>query len=198
LPIIGITADATAETEAKCLQAGMDSRITKPVHAQLLLKTIETYCSGSAATFMTPDIKPACRQDIVEGMSCEAATTSDAVDRTQIQYLRSIGDQAFVNNMVESFLEDINQTLDPVRRAVKNGDISEFRFCAHAFKSSGNNMGARALSLLCGQLEQINDADFSQHKHEYLAQIEQEITRAVHMLKTDVFTDAAPVLEKTG
>jgi HPt (histidine-containing phosphotransfer) domain-containing protein len=100
--------------------------------------------------------------------------------------------------MVESFLEDINQTLDPVRRAVKNGDISEFRFCAHAFKSSGNNMGARALSLLCGQLEQINDADFSQHKHEYLAQIEQEITRAVHMLKTDVFTDAAPVLEKTG
>ncbi|WP_397579898.1 ATP-binding protein [Sphingorhabdus sp.] len=198
LPIIGITADATAETEAKCLQAGMDARITKPVNAQLLLKTIETYCSGSAATFMMPDIKPACRHDIVEGMSCEAATPIDAIDRTQIQYLRSIGDQAFVNNMVESFLEDINQTLDPVRRAVKNGDISEFRFCAHAFKSSGNNMGARALSLLCGQLEQINDADFSQHKHEYLAQIEQEITRAVYMLKTDVFTDAVPVLEKTG
>jgi HPt (histidine-containing phosphotransfer) domain-containing protein len=100
--------------------------------------------------------------------------------------------------MVESFLEDIDQTLDPIRRAVKNDDISEFRFCAHAFKSSGNNMGARALSLLCGHLEQINDADFSQRKHDYLAQIDQEVARAVHMLQTDVVTDAVPVLQKTG
>jgi len=198
LPIIGITADATAETEAKCLEAGMDSRITKPVNAQLLLKAIETYCSEPAASFMMPDIHPACRRDIVDGMACEEAPVIDAIDRTQIQYLRSIGDQAFVNNMVESFLEDIDQTLDPIRRAVKNDDIFEFRFCAHAFKSSGNNMGARALSLLCGHLEQINDADFSQRKHEYLAQIEQEIARAVHMLKTDVVTDAVPVLQKTG
>ena len=44
----------------------------------------------------------------------------------------------------------------------------------------------------------IRCADFSQREHQYLAQIEQEITRAVHMLKTDVFTDAVPVLEKTG
>jgi len=38
-------------------------------------------------------------------------------------------------------------------RAEAEGDVSEFRFCAHAFKSSGNNMGARSLSRLCGQLE---------------------------------------------
>ena len=186
LPIIGITADATADTEAKCLQAGMDARITKPVNAQLLLKTIESYCSVSAASLMKPAIKPDCSHDMADELSCEEVTAIEAIDQSQIQYLRSIGDQAFVNNMVESFLEDIDQTLDPMRRAVKNGDVSEFRFCAHAFKSSGNNMGARALSQLCGQLEQINDAEFSQRKHEYLAQIEQEITRAVHMLKTDM------------
>ena len=44
LPIIGVTADASSETETKCRNAGMDMRITKPVDAQMLLNTIEKYC----------------------------------------------------------------------------------------------------------------------------------------------------------
>jgi two-component system sensor histidine kinase RpfC len=198
LPIIGVTADATAETEAKCLHAGMDLRITKPVNAQLLLATIEHYCAdGSLEPLSTDRIHPSNR-DVVVPISRDAVPAGDVIDGAQIQYLRSIGDQAFVNTMIDGFLEDIGQTLEPLQCAVKSGDVAEFRFCAHALKSSGNNMGARSLSRLCGPLEKISEVDLAQNGLEYLAQIEKEITRTVAALKTDFYTGEVPAIAKTG
>jgi two-component system sensor histidine kinase RpfC len=197
LPIIGVTADATTETESKCLEAGMDMRITKPVDAKLLLSTIENHCKEAAKPPMpvTPD--PA-ESNIVVPISRDASSTGEAIDRAQIQYLRSIGDQAFVNTMIEGFLEDVEQTLGPLRKSVQVGDASAFRFCAHAFKSSGNNMGARPLARLCGKLENISDAEFAEKKSDYLARLEQEIANAVGALKEDSFTENNDAMAKTG
>jgi two-component system sensor histidine kinase RpfC len=185
LPIIGITADATSETEIKCRNAGMDMRITKPVNAQMLLGTIETYCRTDANGLLTQQALPIDPWNEVAPISEHIAPAGAPIDDDQIQYLRSIGDQAFVNRMIEGFVEDVGQTLDPLRKAVAEGQVSEFRFCAHAFKSSGNNMGASALSRLCGQLENVSEADFFQHRFIYLQKMEQEAARAVDALISD-------------
>ena len=198
LPIIGVTADATTETETRCLEAGMDMRITKPVDAKLLLSTIEKYCvrntDGEHASF---DDR-AQRQNIVVPITRDVPSSDEAIDRAQIQYLRSIGDQVFVNTMIEGFFEDVEHTLGPLRKAVKAGDASGFRFCAHAFKSSGNNMGARQLARLCEKLENISDAEFAEHKSDYLARLEEEITSAVTALQKDSYTGDHAVMAKTG
>ena len=198
LPIIGVTADATTETEAKCLAAGMDLRITKPVNAQLLLATIEHYCADGSGEPLSADRIHPSHRDVVVPISRDAVSAGDVIDGAQIQYLRSIGDQAFVNTMIDGFLEDIGQTLEPLQCAVKSGDVAEFRFCAHALKSSGNNMGARSLSRLCGPLEKITEVDLAQNGPEYLARIEKEITRTVAALKTDFYTGEVPAIAKTG
>ena len=199
MPIIGVTADATTETETKCLEAGMDLRITKPVDAKLLLSTIERYCADATERPMLPaDIIPAEPGDKVVSIARELTSPTDAIDRAQISYLRSIGDQAFVNAMIEGFFEDVEQTLEPLRNAVNVSDATAFRFSAHAFKSSGNNMGAHSLSHLCGALEKISEADFANHKSEYLAQIEHEVTRAVAELKSNVYSEGTTALAKAG
>jgi two-component system sensor histidine kinase RpfC len=196
LPIIGVTADATLETEKKCLDAGMDLRITKPVQAQLLLSEIESYC-GNVAAGQKLHVGRLIRIDVESvRASRDALTTLEAIDRNQIQYLHSIGDQAFVNTMIEGFLEDVEQTLEPMREAVKVGNVSEFRFCAHAFKSSGHNMGAAALTRLCAQLEKISEADFSEHGKHYLDQMEHHIASAVTALKTEIYTGNQPKLQR--
>ena len=120
------------------------------------------------------------------------------IDKDQIQYLLSIGDRAFMNAMIEGFVEDVEQTLGPLRKAVADGDVSEFRFCAHAFKSSGNNMGARSLSWLCGRLEKVSEADFLEHRFAYLQEMEQEAATAVDALKSDVYFTPSGVTAQAG
>ncbi len=189
LPIIGVTADATSETEMKCLDAGMDLRITKPVDAQLLLSTIETYCVEIPnQRSQQVDQRPEANQRAMPSLH-DNSHQSDPIDRAQIRYLHSIGDQAFVDSMIDGFLEDMEQTIEPLHTAVKSANVAEFRFCAHALKSSGNNMGATSLAQLCGKLEKISDLDFTKHRLMYLSQLEHEIAQAIAALKDDAYTN---------
>ncbi len=198
LPIIGVTADATSETEDKCRNAGMDMRITKPVDAQILLTTIEKYCGVDTNEAAIPQPLPINPLHKVVPRFADDSSADAPIDNDQIQYLLSIGDQAFVDTMIEGFVEDVEQTLGPLRKAVADGDVYEFRFCAHAFKSSGNNMGARSLSRLCAQLEKVSEADFLEHRFIYLQEMEQEAATAVDALKSDVYFTPNGVTAQAG
>jgi two-component system sensor histidine kinase RpfC len=198
LPIIGVTADATSETEIKCRNAGMDMRITKPVDAQILLTTIEKYCCVDTNGPLIQQALPIDPLHKVVPIFGDVPSADAPIDEVQIQYLLSIGDQAFLNTMIEGFVEDVEQTLGPLRKAVADGDVSEFRFCAHAFKSSGNNMGARSLSRLCAQLEKVSEADFLEHRFSYLQEMEQEAATAVDALKSDVYFTPNGVTAQAG
>jgi two-component system sensor histidine kinase RpfC len=194
LPIVGVTADATTETEQKCKNVGMDLRITKPVDAKLLLATIERLCGGeleqSANIATTGAHDPL---EIVVPITGGAKPQSDAIDATQLDYLMSIGDSKFVQSMIEGFFEDVEQTLGPIRQSVASGDIHQFRFCAHAFKSSGNNMGAKILAELCGRLEKVTEADFAEHRYIYLDKVEGELDRVMDALQKLVIENDHPL-----
>jgi two-component system, sensor histidine kinase RpfC len=198
LPIIGVIADATSETETKCQNAGMDMRITKPVDAQILLNAIEKYCGVEANGPLIQQALPIDPLHTVAPSFADVPSADAPIDKDQIQYLLSIGDQAFVDTMIEGFVEDVEQTLGPLRTEVADGDVSEFRFCAHAFKSSGNNMGARSLSRLCGRLEKVSEADFLEHRFIYLQEMEQEAATAVDALHSDVYFTPNGVAAQAG
>jgi two-component system sensor histidine kinase RpfC len=185
LPIVGVTADATTETEQKCKNAGMDLRLTKPVDAKLLLATIERCCSGNdIATYQPTEVQRSDPLNVVVPLRGGSPELPHAIDAAQLEYLMSIGDANFVAGMIEGFFEDVDQIIQPLRQSVENSDVHEFRFCAHAFKSSGNNMGAKHLAALCGKLEKITEADFTEHRHAYLEKIEMELDRATRALKS--------------
>lgn len=198
LPIIGVTADATAETEQKCLNAGMDLRITKPVDAALLLATIEKHTGGADNPAVSDDMRQADPLNIVVPITGATSTTEQAIDQRQIDYLLSIGSQPFLDTMIEGFIEDVEQTIKALHQSVNDGDVSEFRFCAHAFKSSGNNMGAASLARLCARLEKVTEADFQAHKSRYLQKIETEAMNAVNMLRSEMYNYSGAMKSQTG
>jgi two-component system, sensor histidine kinase RpfC len=181
LPIVGVTADATAETEQRCKIAGMDLRITKPVDAKLLLSTIEQLCGttpieGQAAVGASDPL------DVVVPIVRAQTSQTGAIDHAQFEYLQSIGDADFVRGMVEGFLQDAEETLAPIQQAVSQRKVQDFRFYAHAIKSSCNNMGAKNLAELCGHLEKITEADFDDHRFIYLNKIETELAKVIAAL----------------
>ncbi len=196
LPIIGVTADATTETEQRCKNAGMDLRLTKPVDAKLLLSTIDRLCGGSseqaAAERLVPD-----PLNVVVPLLRSNSPLSQPIDPAQFDYLMSIGDEAFVRDMVAGFYQDANETLEPLRQAVHHRKVQDFRFFAHAIKSSCNNMGAKPLADLCGHLEKITEADFEEHRFVYLDKIEAEMTKVMDALEALTADDSFALRQRS-
>jgi two-component system sensor histidine kinase RpfC len=183
LPIVGVTADATADTEIRCKKAGMDMRITKPVDAKLLLATIENLCAPTAQGLAAIENAGPDPLNVVIPLSTGTSLEYYSIDPSQIEYLRPIGDEVFVSGMIDGFFEDTEQTLEPLRLSVHNGKVHDFRFCAHAIKSSSNNMGAKKLAELCGKLERVTEAEFDENRFQYLEKIERELNKVLNALK---------------
>ena len=198
IPIIGLTADSTEETEKKCLDAGMDLRMTKPIEAGEL---IEVIASQTATRATTPadeiDTDP---MGVVSNFDSKLRRTEPpAVDPTQLDYLLSIGDEAFVQSIIEAYLEDTSEILVAFRKSVDDESVDDFRFHAHAFKSGASNVGASYLVETCSKLEVITEREFMERRHEYLTKIERQVTdiRAYLETKSASSNDNAPT-EKTA
>ena len=174
MPIIGVTADATDETKKNCIDAGMNFRVTKPVNAKAILKLIDEVCGGE-----TNLRAPANNLNVPSSLAQDNLSIKPqklhSIDYDQIAYLQSIGGADFVQDMITGFFEDVVETERQFKHAIQHNDVTQFRFFAHAFKSSANNIGASTLSKLCGEFEAASDADFRANRLAYLDKIEAEL-----------------------
>ena len=198
VPIIGLTADSTEETEKKCLDAGMDLRITKPIEARELIEVI---------TAQTANLDEQRRADrisdplqVVTNISGrERLPDPPAIDQAQLDYLLSIGDETFVHSIIDAYLEDADEILVAFKKSIDEESVDEFRFHAHAFKSGAANVGATALAETCSKLEVISERDFKNRRFEYLAKVERlvtDISAFLRAVSTEGCADIA--IEKTA
>jgi two-component system sensor histidine kinase RpfC len=172
LPIIGVTADATSDTEERCLNAGMDLRLTKPVNAKLLLDTIDMVCEDVGQKFALPTALQDPSQKIVSINGLHDDEGQSPIDQAHLDYLYSIGGDNFVSEMIESFMMDADEGLNGMARSADDSDIAQFRFFAHAMKSCSNNIGALHLAALCAQMESITEGDFHARKDQHLKAVQ--------------------------
>lgn len=191
IPIIGVTADATTETEQACLNAGMDMRITKPVDAKKLLAVIDEYVDVPEAAGIADVSDP--HEVIVPLKKGGNTNRPPAINLDQINYLRSIGDDRFVTEMIMGFMEDVRDTSSKIQQAVTGHDVQLFRFCAHAYKSSANNIGAQTLADICGKYEKITEGDFDQNVTRYMDRIAKELTRIEEELSLYASSDLGSI-----
>ena len=138
LPILALTADATADTQRKCLEAGMDGCITKPVTPARLIATINDLMGEG----------PAPAQD--SGVSLIAdhprfPSTTPTLDPAVLSELRTLGGAAFVAELLEGFIADAHTLIDRIDASVDAHDMTGFRFELHALCSSAANIGAVSL-----------------------------------------------------
>ena len=174
IPIIGLTADSTEETEKKCLDAGMDLRMTKPIEARELIEVITSQTVNLAGQ---PDQTVASDPlGVVSNIDGKKHLLElPAIDQTQLDYLLSIGDEAFVQSIIETYLEDASAILIAFRKSVDEESVEDFRFHAHAFKSGAANIGATYLVETCAKLEVISEPEFKNRRFVYLAKVEQQV-----------------------
>jgi PAS domain S-box-containing protein len=141
-PVIAITAHALPGEREKCLIAGMNDYLAKPVSLEQLGAVIRLWASkASAPTQSAPDVMEA---DDPYVLDRERVSSFLAIGRTQ---------PGFLEGLVKTFRQDVPSRLDALRAAVSGADAHELALAAHALKSSSGSVGAKRMQSICATLE---------------------------------------------
>jgi PAS domain S-box-containing protein len=144
--IIALTANALQGDAEKCLAAGMDDYLSKPIYPEQLHAILEKW-SGKKKT----------PQKEFAAETVEANKLSNALDRTVLAKLRkALGGKSkdFIGSLIDLFIADAQPRLEALREAIAQGDAQALRLVAHALKGSCANMGAQRMAGLCEILEE--------------------------------------------
>ncbi len=177
VPILALTADATEETRARCLAAGMQDCLVKPVAPAALLRIIEeTVLAARAARPTVARTSPA---SLAAALSVPVAApaTVAALDTDVLASLRALGGEEFIGEISESFRTEAAAKLAGLRAAARDGDVQEFRSLAHGLRSIAANIGATGIGQLCLPYQTISAADLRARGTEYVRRIAQELDR---------------------
>ena len=129
LPIIAITALATHEDQARCLQAGMDGYVSKPIQIPELFETIAR-------------VIPSHTQNAAQATA--GVRWADVLDYGGL-LTRVNGDIALLQELVTLFLEDYAQRLACLQAAVAQADWQELKRVLHSLKGAVSNFSAHAV-----------------------------------------------------
>ncbi|MCO5291177.1 MAG: response regulator [Chitinophagaceae bacterium] len=128
-PIIAMTAHALAGEKDKCLQAGMNGYLPKPIRDKQLYNTIVKFLNIESKT-----VKPA------ETVNSKPAPSFKTIN---LGYMREIssGNKEYEKLVTEQFLESVPDELVSIKNAWNDGSIKELRQLAHNMKTTISIMG---------------------------------------------------------
>ena len=145
--IVAMTAEALPGDREKCLAAGMDDYIVKPV----MLSQLEEALARCAPSGRAP--AQAAPEPVVEDREGVAAAVLDR--RVLEQLVKDLGGAAPLENVIATFLEKTPSVLVTLREAAARADAAQIREAAHRIKGASAMLGARTLAGQCAELEQL-------------------------------------------
>ena len=173
IPIVAVTAHATAADRKHCLSAGMDEYLAKPIRADDLYQLIESI-TGHRSTIGKPRL------------------ASSTASESNIDWAKAFetvgGDRSLLEELITVFLNDRETLFANISSAIDDGNANELRLSAHSLKGALTHLGAREPARLAAILEEIATARELEPKAEVL-------TEALGKLKTSLGPMAAEMAD---
>jgi len=142
VPIVAMTAYAMQGDKERCLAAGMNDYLAKPITGESLLRLLEKWLA-------LPIEAKADRQD-----AHRAETRTDAPAFAYDALLdRLLGDVDLAQQVARGFLEDIPKQIDALRDFIAAGDAKGTELKAHTIKGAASTVGGAQLAAAAAALE---------------------------------------------
>jgi CheY-like chemotaxis protein len=139
-PVVAMTAHALPADRERCLAAGMDDYVAKPVRMEHLEAMLSRWLGGDAERSAAV---------LASAVDVDPAT---GVDGSVVDELRQVTPDGF-RQLVTAFTQAGSEKIAALRRAAASGDADLMRRAAHSLKGSSGNVGATVLAGLCQRLE---------------------------------------------
>ena len=166
-PIVAMTAHVMTGDRERCLAAGMDDYVSKPLRKEEILKLLAKISSGSASS-SSSDLR---------------ATTKEEDEVPALLYSheqlleRCDGDEELMEKLILLFTENTPQILDSIRASVANHDADALAASAHKLLGSLGAFGAARARALTSQLEEQGRRAELEGAKAKLAELEREIEK---------------------
>ena len=165
IPIVAMTAHAMKGDRERCLAAGMDSYVSKPIRAGQLFQVIEAVLAPHEETMATPDSPPT-GKSVVDWF--------EALEGTE-------GDHELLLLTAEAFLEESPRLLATIRGAITENATAKLETAAHALKSTLCFFGAA--SDAAAELEEMARAGDLGHAQDTFTTLETEMNEVMSALR---------------
>jgi len=190
--IVAVTANAMQGDREMCLAAGMNDYISKPIRTERLIESLSR-CQPLAdlkrragAHRSVPGEAAETAGDTTSRATVEkGAPGSDGLATTVRESLDNLtaGDNDFLLEMIDTFLEDAPDLLEQMRRGVEQAMPAELRIAAHSLKSNSADFGAERLRDLCKKGELMGREGALDGADDVVAQAVSEYAKLEEVLK---------------
>ena len=148
-PIIAATAHAMEKDKQRCLEAGMNAYIAKPINSKKLLELIDTMIL-KREHLPTSDGETATTGD--SSLSVSLVTDRSVIDYQELQEVFS-NDKTLLTEIIDHFLHECPENMASIIHAFEHNNLQELASVAHLLKGSLANLYATSAYAAVSQLE---------------------------------------------
>ena len=158
-PIVALTANAMIGDGQKCIEAGCDDYLTKPIERRELRRIAAKYLSSKNEALSNTIESAKSQVDELTHVCCDrtAHAAADAKARGELidfnQLLATLGSEASIREITPIYLADNEKYFAQLTEAVQSGDAAAVRSNAHAIKGASRNFRAARLMDIAAQME---------------------------------------------
>jgi HPt (histidine-containing phosphotransfer) domain-containing protein len=171
--LVAVTATPAAAVEGereRCLAAGMDDFLTKPVDPSALAAVLERWLGSET-------VAP---RRTLRGVSANGASSPAPIDGLATDRLDELRDldpdnTAYLDRAIGNFVRNTPETLETIRQAVADGDVAVLKQVSHKLAGGALNLGVTAAGRTAQQIELVADTGSTAGAVELTEQLAQDL-----------------------